>query len=141
MAERTRELQLHTHAAGEVFDLCLGVQAKPVDVASKRFMTPRGVCRAYECLDLGHFERGREGARVQYETDAGAHAALLFIGRIGIAALPKQVHLAGIELYESECGADGRCFTGAVCAHKADNLTGFYGECDIAQRKAITYAA
>ena len=54
--------------------------------------------------------------------------ALRFIGRVGATALPKQVHLAGIELYESECGADGRCFTGAVCAHKADNLTGFYGE-------------
>ena len=43
VAERTRELQLHTHAAGEVFDLCLGVEAKSIDEAGERVMVPGGV--------------------------------------------------------------------------------------------------
>lgn len=67
--------------------------------------------------------------------------ALRLVGRIGIAVLPKQAHLAGINLYERECGADGRRLAGTVRAYKADNLTGLYGKCDIAQRKAVTYAA
>ena len=104
-------------------------------------MTPRGVRWANERFNFRYLERGREGTRVQHESDARARAALLFIGCVGIAALSKQMHLAGIELYKPERGADGRCLAGAVCAHKADNLTGFYGECDIAQRKAVTYAA
>ena len=141
MAECARELQLHAHAAGEVLDLCLEFQTKSVDEASKCFVIPCGVRWANECFDLRHLERGREGARVQHESDARAHAALELIGRIDIAALSKQTHLAGIELYEPERGANGSRLAGAVCAHKADNLTGFYGECDIAQRKAITYAA
>ena len=58
--------------------------------------------------------------------------ALCLAGRVGAAVLPKQVHLAGIELYESERGANRRCLTGAVCAHKANNLAGLHGECDIA---------
>ena len=133
MAERTRELQLHTHAAGEVFDLCLGVEAKSIDEASKRFVTPRGVRWANERFNFRHLERGREGTRVQHESDARARAALLFIGCVDIAALSKQIHLAGIELYKPERGANGRGFAGAVCAYKADNLTRLYGECDIAQ--------
>ena len=78
-----------------------------------------------------------EGARVQHESDARARTALLLIGRIGIAALPKQAYLASIYLYEAERGTDGRCLAGAVCAHKANNLAGLYGKCDIAQRKRL----
>lgn len=58
--------------------------------------------------------------------------ALRLVGHVGVAALPKQVHLAGIELYKPERGANRRCFAGAVCAHKADDLAGLHGECDIA---------
>ena len=72
VAERAGELQLHTHAAGEVLDLCLGIEAKSVDESGERFAVPRGVRRAYERLDLAHLERGGEGARVQDKTDAGA---------------------------------------------------------------------
>ena len=43
VAERTRELQLHAHAAGEVFDLCLGIQAKSIDDAGERVVVPGGV--------------------------------------------------------------------------------------------------
>lgn len=50
--------------------------------------------------------------------------ALRFIGRVGATALPKQVHLAGIELYKPERGANGRCLAGAVCAYKANDLPG-----------------
>ena len=132
VTERTCELQLHAHAAGEVLDLCLGIEAKSVDEPGERFAAPRGVRRAYESLDLAHLERGGEGARVQDKAYAGAQVALCLAGRVGVAALPKQVHLAGIELYEPERGANGRCFAGAVCAHKADDLTGLHGECDIA---------
>ena len=132
MAERTGELQLHAHAAGEVFDLGFGIKAKSVDKSGECFATPCGVRRAYERLDLAHLERGGERARVQDKTDAGAQVALCLAGRIGIAALAKQLHLAGIELYEPERGANGRCLAGAVCAHKADNLAGLHGECDIA---------
>lgn len=104
-------------------------------------MVPGGVRRTYERLDLRHLERGREGARVQHESDARARATLLLIGRIGIAALPKQAYLASIYLYEAERGTDGRCLAGAVCAHKANNLAGLYGKCDIAQRKAVAHPA
>lgn len=66
------KLQLHAHAAGEVLDLRLGIEAKSLDESSERFAAPRGVCRAYERLDLAHLERGGEGTRVQDKTDAGA---------------------------------------------------------------------
>lgn len=72
MAERTGKLQFHAHAAGEILDLCLGIEAKSVDESGERFAVPRGVRRAYERLDLAHLERGGEGARVQDKTDAGA---------------------------------------------------------------------
>ena len=132
MAERTRELQLHAHAAGEVLDFCLGIEAKSVDEPGERFAAPRGVRRAYEPLDLAHLERGGEGARVQDKAYAGAQVALRLVGRVGVAALSKQMHLAGIELYKPERGTNGRCLAGAVCAHKADNLAGLHGERDIA---------
>ena len=45
--------------------------------------------------------------------------ALRLVGRVGVAALSKQMHLAGIELYKPERGTNGRCLAGAVCAHKA----------------------
>lgn len=87
----------------------------------------------YERLDLAHLERGGEGTRVQDKPDAGAQVALRLVGRVGVAVLPKQVHLAGIELYKPERGANGRCLAGAVCAHKANNLAGLHGERDITQ--------
>lgn len=67
--------------------------------------------------------------------------ALRFIGRVGATALPKQVHLAGIELYKPERGSNRRGFAGAVCAHKANNLAGFHGKRDVAQRKAVAHTA
>lgn len=72
MAECTGKLQFHAHAAGEVLDFCLRIEAKSVDESGERFAVPRGVRRAYERLDLAHLERGGEGARVQDKTDAGA---------------------------------------------------------------------
>ena len=42
--------------------------------------------------------------------------ALRFIGRVGATALPKQVHLAGIELYKPKRGANGRRLAGAPFA-------------------------
>lgn len=132
MTERTGKLQLHAHAAGEVLDLRLGIQAKSVDEAGEGVVAPGGVRRAYECLNFGHLECGREWTRVQHEADAGVQAALHFTGCVGAAVLPKQVHLAGIELYKPERGANGRCLAGAVCAHKANNLAGLHGERDIA---------
>ena len=62
--------------------------------------------------------------------------ALRLIGRVGATALPKQVHLAGIELYKPERG-----FAGAVGTHKADNLAGLHSECDITQRKTVAHTA
>lgn len=72
VTECADKLQLHAHTAGEVLDLCLGIEAKSVDESGERFAVPRGVRRAYERLDLAHLERGGEGARVQDKTDAGA---------------------------------------------------------------------
>ena len=57
VAECAGKLQPHAHAAGEVLDLCLGIEAKSVDESGERFAVPRGVRRAYECLDLAHLER------------------------------------------------------------------------------------
>ena len=141
MAERTGELQLHAHAAGEVLDLRLGIEAKSVDESGERFTAPRGVRWAYERLDLAHLERGGEGARVQDKADAGAQVALRLVGCVGIAALSKQMYLAGIELYKPERGANGRCLAGAVCAHKADDLAGIHGKRDVAQRKTVAHTA
>lgn len=67
--------------------------------------------------------------------------ALRFIGRVGATALPKQVHFAGIELYKPESGANRRCFAGAVCAHKADDLARLHSKRDITQRKTVAHAA
>ena len=133
VAERTGELQLHAHAAGEVLDLRLGIEAKSVDESGERFAAPRGVCRAYELLDLAHLERGGEGTRVQDKPDAGAQVALRLVGRVGVAALSKQMHLAGIGLYKPKRGANGRRLAGAICAHKANDLAGLHGKCDVAQ--------
>lgn len=72
VAECAGKLQFHAHAAGEILDLCLGIEAKSVDESRERFAVPRGVRRSYERLDLAHLERGGEGARVQDKTDAGA---------------------------------------------------------------------
>ena len=141
MAERAGELQLHAHAAGEVLDLRLGIEAKSVDESGERFAAPRGVCRTYERLDLAHLERGGEGARVQDKTDAGAQVVLRLVGCVCIAALSKQMHLAGIELYKPKRGANGRRLAGAICAHKADDLARLHGKRDVAQRKAVAYAA
>ena len=71
VTECADKLQLHAHTAGEVLDLCLGIEAKSVDEASEGVVAPGGVRRAYECLNFGHLERGREGARVQHEADTG----------------------------------------------------------------------
>ena len=141
MAERTGKLQFHAHAAGEVLDLCPGIEAKSVDESGERFATPCGVRRAYERLDLAHLERGGEGARVQDKTDAGVQAALRFIGRVGATALPKQVHLADIEFDKPKRGANSRRLAGTVYAHKADNLTGLHGKRDVAQRETVAHAA
>ena len=59
--------------------------------------------------------------------------ALRFIGRVGAIALPKQVYLAGIELYKPKRGANGRRLAGAICAHKANDLAGLHGKRDVAQ--------
>lgn len=67
--------------------------------------------------------------------------ALRLIGRVGAIALPKQVHLAGIELYKPERGSNRRGFAGAVGTHKADNLAGLHSECDITQRKTVAHTA
>ena len=132
MAECAGKLKFHAHAAGEVLDLCLGIEAKSVDEAGEGVVAPGGVRRAYECLNFGHLECGREGACVQHEADTSVQAALRFIGRVGATVLPKQVHFAGIELYKPKRGANRRGFAGAVCAHKANNLAGLHGERDIA---------
>ena len=141
VAECTGKLQFHAHAAGEVLDLCLGIEAKLADEVGEGAMAPGGVRRSYECLNFGHLECGRERTRVQHETDTGAQAALRFTGYVGATALPKQVHLAGIELYKPERGSNRRGFAGAVCAHKANNLAGFHGKRDVAQRKAVAHTA
>ena len=141
MAECTGKLQFHAHAAGEVLDLCLGIQAKSVDEAGKGVVAPGGVCRAYECLNFGHLECGRERTRVQHETDTGAQAALRFTGCVGATALPKQVHFAGIELYKPESSSNRRCFAGTVGTNKADDLARLHGKRDVAQRKAIAHMA
>lgn len=57
--------------------------------------------------------------------------------RVGATALPKQVHLAGIELYKPERGSIVVVLPGAVGTHKADNLAGLHSECDITQRKTV----
>ncbi len=120
---------------GEVLDLCLGIEAKSFDESGERFAVPRGVRRAYERLDLAHLERGGEGARVQDKTDTGVQAALRLIGRVGATVLPKQVHLAGIELDKPERGANGRC----LCRHRwhqQSRQSGrAHGKRDVAQRK------
>ena len=67
--------------------------------------------------------------------------ALRFIGRVGATVLPKQLHLAGVELYKPERGSNGRCLAGAVCAHKADDLARLHGKRDVAQRKAVAHTA
>ena len=140
VAERAGKLQFHAHAAGEVLDLCLGIQAKSVDESGERFAAPRGVRRAYERLDLAHLECGRERTRVQHETDTGAQAALRFTGCVGATALPKQVHLAGIEFDKPKRGSNRRCFAGTVGTNKADDLAGLHGKRDVAQRKAVAYS-
>ena len=133
VTECAGKLQLHAHAAGEVPDLRLGIEAKSVDESGERFAAPRGVRRAYEPLDLAHLERGGEGACVQDKADAGAQVALCLVGRVGVAALSKQMRLAGIELYKPERGANGRRLAGAICAHKANDLAGLHGKCDVSQ--------
>lgn len=66
---------------------------------------------------------------------------LRFTGCVGATALPKQVHLAGIEFDKPESGSNRRCFASAICAHKANNLAGLHGKRDVAQRKAVAYSA
>lgn len=82
-----------------------------------------------------------EGTRVQDKPDAGAQVALRLVGRVGVAALSKQMHLAGIELYKPKRGANGRRLAGAICAHKANDLAGLHGECDHSQRKTVAHTA
>lgn len=79
--------------------------------------------------------------RVQDKTDAGAQVTLCLAGRVGVAVLSKQMHLAGIELYKPERGTNGRCLAGAVCAHKANDLAGLHSERDITQRKTVAHTA
>lgn len=67
--------------------------------------------------------------------------ALLPIGRVGAAALPKQAHLAGIEFDKPERGANRRCFASTVGTYKADDLARLHGKRDVAQRKAVAYSA
>jgi hypothetical protein len=67
--------------------------------------------------------------------------ALRFIGRVGATALPKQVHLAGIEFDKPKRGSNRRCFAGTVGTHKADNLAGLHSERDITQRKTVAHTA
>ena len=74
-----------------------------------------------------------KGACVQDKADAGAQVALCLVGRVGVAALSKQMRLAGIELYKPERGANGRRLAGAICAHKANDLAGLHGKCDVSQ--------
>ena len=66
---------------------------------------------------------------------------LCLAGRVGVAVLSKQMHLAGIELYKPERGTNGRCLAGAVCAHKANDLAGLHSERDITQRKTVAHTA
>lgn len=141
VAERTGKLQFHAHAAGEVLDLCPGIEAKSVDESGERFATPRGVRRAYEPLDLAYLERGGERTRVQDKTDAGAQVTLCLAGRVGATALPKQVHLADIEFDKPKRGANSRRLAGTVYAHKADDLAGIHGKRDVAQRKTVAHTA
>ena len=141
VAECAGKLQFHAHAAGEVLDLCLGIEAKSVDESGERFAVPRGVRWAYERLDLAHLERGGEGARVQDKTDVGTQAALRLTGCVGATVLPKQVYLAGIEFDKPKRGSNRRCFAGTVGTHKADDLARFHGKRDVAQRKTVTHMA
>ena len=67
--------------------------------------------------------------------------ALRFTGCVGATALPKQVHLAGIEFDKPKRGSNRRCFASAICAHKADDLARLHGKRDVAQRKAVAYSA
>ena len=55
--------------------------------------------------------------------------------------LPKQAHLAGIELDKPERGANGRRLAGTVGTNKADDLARLHGKRDVAQRKAIAHMA
>lgn len=126
---------------GKVLDLCLGIEAKSVDEASEGVVAPGGVRRAYECLDFGHLECGRERTRVQHEADTSAQTTLRLIGCVGTAVLPKQVHLAGIEFDKPERGSNRRCFASAICAHKANDLAGLHSERDITQRKTVAHTA
>ena len=141
MAERTGKLQFHAHAAGEVLDLCLGIEAKSVDEVGEGAMAPGGVRWTYECLDFGHLKCGREGARVQHEADASAQTTLRLIGRVGATALPKQVHVAGIELDKPESSSNRRCFASTVGTNKADDLARLHSERDITQRKTVAHTA
>ena len=133
MAERAGKLQLHAHAAGEILDLCLGIEAKAADEVGKGAMAPGGVRWTYECFNFGHLKCGREGACVQHEADASAQTTLRLIGRVGATALPKQAHLAGIEFDKPKRGANGRRLAGAICTHKANDLAGLHGKRDVAQ--------
>ena len=72
VAECTGKLQFHAHAAGEVLDLCLGIEAKSVDESGERFAVPRRVRRAYERLDRPTLSVEEKGHDVQDKTDAGA---------------------------------------------------------------------
>ena len=74
-----------------------------------------------------------KGTRVQDKPDAGAQVALRLVGRVGVVALSKQMHLAGIGLYKPKRGANGRRLAGAICAHKANDLAGLHGKRDVAQ--------
>ena len=67
--------------------------------------------------------------------------ALRFIGRVGATALPKQVHLAGIEFDKPERGANRRCFASTVGTNKADDLARLHSKRDITQRKTVAHAA
>ena len=67
--------------------------------------------------------------------------ALRLVGRVGVAALSKQMHLAGIELYKPERGSNRRCFASTVGTNKADDLARLHGKRDVAQRKAVAHTA
>ena len=67
--------------------------------------------------------------------------ALRFTGCVGATALPKQVHLAGIEFDKPKSSSNRRCFASTVGTNKADDLTWLHSECDITQRKTVAYTA
>ena len=67
--------------------------------------------------------------------------ALRFTGCVGATALPKQVHLAGIEFDKPKRGSNRRCFASTVGTNKADDLARLHGKRDITQRKTVAYSA